>query len=266
MTNDIVLLHIDGVIATVTLNRPAVRNAFDEAMIARLSALWDDLAGREDVRAVVLKGSGPSFCAGADLGWMKRAASYTEEQNRADALALARMLRGLYTLPQLTVACVYGAALGGGLGLVACCDVAVAESEAVFGLSEVRLGLIPATIAPYVLRAIGGRQARRFFQTGERFGGETAKAIGLIHECAARPEDVDYLVRRILLDAAKNGPVAMRAAKRLCDVCEGRPLDAALLAETADLIAAVRAEDEAQEGLAAFLEKRTPNWTNGDGL
>lgn len=257
---EIVLLDIEDGVASVTLNRPAVHNAFDEAMIARLAGLWDELAGREDVVAVVLRGQGKSFSAGADLNWMKRAATYSEEQNREDAQALAAMLHKLYSLPQLTIACVYGAAMGGGLGLVSCCDIVLADEKAVFVLSEVKLGLIPATIAPYVIRAIGERQARRFFQTGERFDGRKAYDIGLAHEVTPRPEEVQFMLDHILKDVRANGPQAMKSAKNLCLDLAGQALTSALIDDTAARIARTRTGDEAKEGLAAFLEKRKAAW------
>lgn len=260
MGDEVVLLEIRDAVAHVTLNRPDVHNAFDEEMIARLTALWGDLAGRDDVRAVVLSGKGKSFSAGADLNWMKRAAGYTETQNREDALKLADMLHSLYTLPQVTVACVYGAALGGGMGLVSCCDIVIAEKDSKFALSEVRLGLIPATIAPYVLRAIGERQARRFFQTGERFDGAKAHEVGLVHRLAERPEDVEYLLHATLKEIAANGPQAMRAAKKLCLDLAGQPLSDSLRGDTAKRIAAARAGVEAKEGLSAFFDKRPASW------
>lgn len=258
--DNIVLLETKGGVATVTLNRPEVHNAFDERMIERLAQIWDELAARADIEAVVLKGSGKSFSAGADMNWMKRAAGYSREENYADALKLARMLYKLYTLPQVTIACVFGAAMGGGMGLVSCCDVVIADKEAKFALSEVKLGLIPATIGPYVIRALGERQARRFFQTGERFNGETAYRINFVHELAERPEDVEYLLHRILQETAKNGPLAMKAAKQLCLDLAGRALDPELLADTASRIADIRAGEEAKEGLSAFLDKRKAAW------
>lgn len=263
MSEEIVLLDVKDGLATVTLNRPEVHNAFDEHMIARLSALWDELAGRADVRAVVLKGKGKSFSAGADLNWMKRAAEFSEAQNREDAMKLAQMLYKLYTLPQVTVACVFGAAMGGGMGLVSCCDVVIADREAKFALSEVKLGLIPATIGPYVIRAMGERQARRFFQTGERFDAETAYRINFVHELAHRPEDVEYLLHKVLQEVEKNGPQAMRAAKKLCLDLAGRDVTGEVLSDTANRIAKQRAGAEAKEGLAAFLEKRKASWVKG---
>ena len=260
---EIVLLDIKDGVATVTLNRPDKHNAFDEHMIARLSARWDELAKRDDVRVVVLAGKGKSFSAGADLNWMKRAAGFTPEQNKADALALAGMLRKLYMLPQVTVACVFGAAMGGGMGLVSCCDIVIADSEAKFALSEVKLGLIPATIGPYVIRAMGERQARRYFQTGERFDAATAYRINFVHELAERPEDVEYLLHKVLQEVEKNGPEAMKAAKQLCLDLAGKEITDVLLTDTATRIAKIRAGKEAREGLTAFLEKRKASWVKG---
>lgn len=255
-SDDIVILNVTDGVAHVTLNRPEVHNAFNAAMIARLADIWDELAARDDVSVVVLTGKGKSFSAGADLGWMKEAASYTEAQNKADALALAQMLYKLYTLPQLTIATVYGAAMGGGLGLVACCDIVIADIETKFALSEVKLGLIPATIAPYVIRAMGERAARRYFQTGERFDGQKALEIGLVHRVAERPDEVDYLLNRELHEIAKNGPQAMKEAKKLCLDVAGRLITPDLLEDTAERISQIRTMPEAQERLAAFLEKR----------
>lgn len=264
MTQESVLLEIKDSIAYVVLNRPDVHNAFDEHVIARLAALWDDLAQNDNVVAVVLSGRGKSFSAGADLNWMKKAAGYSESQNKDDALKLAHMLHKLYALPKVTIAIVQGAAMGGGMGLVSCCDIVIAESDAVFALSEVKLGLIPATIAPYVLRAIGERQARRYFQTGERFDGKKAHEIGLVHRLAERPEDVEYLLHTVLKDIAVNGPRAMAAAKRLCLDYAGHPVTADIVNDSAARIAGIRAGDEAKEGLAAFLEKRKPRWRHGE--
>ncbi|PJB72199.1 MAG: gamma-carboxygeranoyl-CoA hydratase [Alphaproteobacteria bacterium CG_4_9_14_3_um_filter_47_13] len=261
MTEDIILLTFEEQgVARVRLNRPDVHNAFDEHMIARLAEIWDELAVRDDVIAVVIEGKGKSFSAGADLNWMKRAADYTLEQNEADARALATMLHKFYTLPKLTVALVFGAAMGGGLGLVSCADIVIADENAKFALSEVRIGLIPATISPYVIRAMGARHAKRYFQTGERIDARKAYEIGLVHEIAHRPEDVEYMLHRLLLDLRANGPVAMGQAKALfCDVVAA-PLDQTLLDKTSARIAAIRATPEAREGLSAFLEKRKAEW------
>jgi methylglutaconyl-CoA hydratase len=247
-------------IATVTLNRPDARNAFDEQMIAELDAAFADLGAQAGVKAVVLRGAGKSFSAGADLNWMQRAAGYSEAQNRADADKLAAMLNRLYTLPKLTIACVQGAAMGGGLGLVACCDVVLSEFDVVYALSEVKLGLIPATIAPYVLRAMGERHFRRFAQSGERFDGRKAYDIGLAHEIAERPDEIEFLLHTLLEQVKANGPAAMAASKKLALDLTFRPVDAPLMADTAQRIAQTRAGAEAKEGLSAFLEKRKPVW------
>lgn len=251
----VILGIVDGV-AHVTLNKPEVHNAFDSAMIARLSEIWDELAVHDDVYAVVLTGKGKSFSAGADLNWMKQAASFTKEQNKEDAMELATMLHKLYSLPQTTIATVYGAAMGGGMGLVSCCDVVITDIAAKYALSEVKLGLIPATIAPYVIRAIGERQAKRLFQTGERFDGRRAYEIGLAHELAERPEDVEYLLHHVLKELSANGLQAMQAAKKLCLDVAGKDITPALLDDTATRIADIRTGDEAQERLAAFLTRK----------
>lgn len=252
---DPVLLQIENDIATVTLNRPELHNAFDDVMIERLASVFGSLEKRMDIRAIVLRGEGKSFSAGADLNWMKRAAQYSEAENRSDALALAWMLHTLANLPQTTIACVQGAAMGGGLGLASCCDIVIAAPDSVFALSEVKLGLIPATIGPYVIRAIGERQARRFFQTGERFSAQKAYEIGLVHELADT-ENIDDILLRILHELGKNGALAMRAAKCLCFDLAGAEISETLIHETASRIAAIRTSDEAQERLKAFLWKR----------
>lgn len=246
-----VLLKFENDIATITLNRPEVHNAFNAAMIARLTAVCDEIAARDDIRAVILRGEGKSFSAGADLNWMKESVEFSKEENRNDALALAGMLNRLNTLPQLTIALVHGAAFGGGFGLVSCCDVVLAGEKALFSLSEVKLGLIPATIGPYVIQAIGPRQARRFFQTGERFGAQKALEIGLVHEVG----DIEVLLAGLLDDIAKNGSYAMRAAKKLCFDLSGAYISEAVRENTAERIAAIRTGEEAQERLKKFLEK-----------
>jgi methylglutaconyl-CoA hydratase len=263
MSEQTLKIEMEPGVATVVLNRPDARNAFDEQMIADLDAAFADLGTRADVKAVVLRGAGKSFSAGADLNWMQRAAGYSEAQNKADAETLAAMLNRLYTLPKLTVACVQGAAMGGGLGLVACCDVVLAEFDAIFSLSEVKLGLIPATIAPYVLRAMGERHFRRFAQTGERFDGRKAYDIGLAHEIAERPDEIEFLLHTLLEQVKGNGPAAMAASKRLALDLTFRPIDAALMTDTAQRIAQTRAGAEAKEGLAAFMEKRKAAWVKG---
>lgn len=260
MNNDIVLMEVTHGVATITLNRPDTHNAFDEHVIASLSGKLDALHIQDDVYAVVLRGAGKSFSAGADLNWMKRAAGFTEQQNKSDALALAGMLHKLYTIPKTTIACVQGAAFGGGLGLVSCCDIVIAEQGAKFSLSEVKLGLIPATIAPYVLRAIGERQCCRYFQTAERFDAATAKSIGLVHELVDDHAAMEAELQSLLGILSGNGPRAMAAAKKLCLDLADQKLTTALMDDTATRIAQTRAGTEAKEGLNAFLEKRQANW------
>lgn len=260
MGKDIVLLEIKDGVAWVTLNKPDAHNAFDDQVIARLSHIWDELSGNDEVIAVVLQGKGKSFSAGADLNWMKRAASYTEQQNQIDAYELASMLQKLYSLPKVTIACVQGAAFGGGLGLVSCCDIVLADESAKFALSEVKLGLIPATIAPYVLRAIGERQARRYSQTGERFDGNRAYEIGLVHELCKDQKAMDAKREELIKGLKANGPQAMAASKQLCLDLAGEPITEEVLEGTASRIARTRAGDEAKEGLSAFLEKRKAKW------
>lgn len=249
----------DG-IALMTLNRPDKRNAFNSKMIAELHAAFDALGQDRSVRFVMVRGAGKSFSAGADLDWMKAAASYTQEENEADARALAEMLRALYEMPQPTLALVHGAAMGGGAGLVAACDLGVAMKETKFKFSEVRLGLTPATISPFVIEAIGARWAKALFVTGEGFDAQYAEKMGLIQYTVTSEEDMqmmaDYL-RDLVLAAA---PEAVADAKRLVHDVAGQPIDTALGEETARRIAARRASNEGREGLSAFLEKRKPDW------
>jgi len=260
MTGDIVLMDVNEGVATVTLNRPDTHNAFDEHVIAALSGKLGVLRLESDVHAVVLRGAGKSFSAGADLNWMKRAAGFTEAQNKADALALADMLNKLYTLPLVTIACVQGAAMGGGIGLASCCDIVIADKDAIFALSEVKLGLIPATISPYVLRAMGERHARRYFQTGERFNGQRAYDIGFVHEVTGSPADMEACLQTLLKTIAANGPHAMKDSKKLCLDQSGMPITPELIDDTATRIARTRGGREAKEGLSAFLEKRKAEW------
>lgn len=250
--------HADGS-ARITLNRPEIHNAFDDRLIAELTAALAALARDDAVRIVVLTGNGKSFSAGADLNWMRRTSTYGEAENLADARALAKLMATLNELPKPTLARVNGAALGGGTGLVACCDIVVASAQATFGTTEVRLGLIPAVIGPYVVAAIGVRQARRLMLTGERIGAAEAARIGLVHEVVA-PDELDAAITRILDHLLKGGPRALAAAKRLVHDLAGRPIDADLIDDTARRIAALRATAEACEGLAAFLDKRQADW------
>lgn len=253
------IVAVENGLARVTLNRPAVHNALDDVLIADLLASLEKLAADRAVRLVMLTGQGASFCAGGDLAWMRRTADYTHEQNLADAMMLARLLYTLNTMPQPTVALVNGPAYGGGVGLVACCDIAVAADTAKFSLSEVRLGLIPATISPYVVRKIGESNARRYFLTAEVFEAADAQRIGLVHEVVA-VADIDkgaqYFVKRL----REGGPAAQTAAKQLIARVAGAAVDAALMEDTARRIADARASAEGKEGTEAFLAKRVPSW------
>jgi methylglutaconyl-CoA hydratase len=245
--------------AWITLNRPEVHNAFDDRLIAELTAALSVLAADDAVRAVVLTGSGRSFSAGADLNWMRRTSTYGEAENLADARALAGLMVTLHELSKPTIARVNGAALGGGAGLVACCDIAVASADARFATTEVRLGLIPAVIGPYVVAAIGIRQARRLMLTGERIAAAEAARIGLVHDVVPA-ERLDGAVAALLDDLFKGGPGALAAVKHLLRDLAGRPIGADLVDDTARRIAALRATAEAREGVAAFLAKRHPGW------
>jgi methylglutaconyl-CoA hydratase len=246
-------------IATLWLDRPERHNAFDDALIGDLIGAIDELGKDQAVRVVMLAGKGKSFSAGADLGWMRRMAGASEAENEADAAVLAELMHRLNSLAKPTIALVQGAALGGGVGLVAACDVAVAAADAVFSLSEVRLGLIPSVISPYVIAAIGPRAARRYFLTAERFDAATAERLGLVHGVVP----ADQLLtegRKLAVLLSQNPPIAMAEAKRLIADVAGRPVDAGLRAETARRIAKLRAGAEAREGVSAFLEKRKPRW------
>lgn len=247
-------------VAFVTLNRPEKKNAFDSELIVELTEAFDTLHGADHVRVVFLRGAGGVFSAGADLNWMAQSANWLEDDNYEDALRLARMLKKLSDLPQLTVALVEGAAFGGGAGLVAACDAAVAVSDAVFAFSEVRLGLTPATISPYVVRAIGPRAAKMLFATGRRFQADEARRLGLVQEVVASAADLGAAIDQFAEDAAASAPEAVRLAKNLVDEVQGRDIDAAVLEHTARAIAHRRASAEGREGVKAFLERRRPSW------
>ncbi|CAB3674331.1 enoyl-CoA hydratase/isomerase family protein [Trinickia soli] len=248
-----------GHVATVTLNRPDVRNAFNETTIAELTDAFRQLDTREDVRAIVLAANGPAFCAGADLNWMKKMAGFSDEENRVDARRLADMLSAIYRVSKPVVARVSGDAYAGGVGLVAASDIVVAVDTARFCLSEARLGLIAATIAPYVIRALGERASRRYFTTAEPFDCATALRLGLVHEVVAA-DALDSTIARIASALCVNGPQAVRESKRLVQDVAGRALDEALIDDTARRIARIRASGEGREGVASFLEKRAPSW------
>ena len=259
--SDALLLERSGKVLTLRLNRPDVRNAFDAALIARLTEALQQIGADPKVKVVVLAGAGAAFSAGADLQWMRSMASASEAENLADALALAQLMRTLDELPKPTVARVHGATFGGAVGLVACCDIAVASTDARFGLSESRLGLLPAVISPYVIAAIGARQARRWFATAEIFDAGMAQSLGLLHQLVAA-DQLDIAVQRqirLLLSAAPQAASSAKALVRsMLPYCERDAIDAA----NAALIARLRVSPEGQEGLSAFLDKRPPAWAS----
>jgi len=248
-------------VATIWMNRPQVLNAFNEQLIADLAAACAELAADATVRIVVLAGRGKHFSAGADLNWMQRAAQFTAEENIEDARRFAAMLRTLAEMNKPTIARVQGAALGGGTGLTAACDMAIAADDAVFATSEVKFGIIPSAISPYVLRAIGPRHALRYFQSGERIPAAQALAIGLVNEVVPGGE-LDARIAQLAEALIVGGPLAQQAAKELIRAVSGRPIDAAISEETAQRIARQRATAEARDGIAAFLDKRQPAWLN----
>ncbi|NOT00591.1 MAG: enoyl-CoA hydratase/isomerase family protein [Phycisphaerales bacterium] len=250
-------------VARFTIRRPDLHNAFDEALIAEITAAFCRLGGEQDVRAIVLASEGKSFSAGADVHWMKRMVDYSFDENVADAQTLADMLEAIRSCPKPVIARVHGAALGGGVGLVAACDMAVALSSAVFCLSEVRLGIVPAVISPFVLERIGVGHARRYALTAERFDAAEAKRIGLISEVVDTVEQLDQWIALVCGEIKKNGPEAMAVCKRILrDVPDADWKSAREL--TTRTIAERRVSAEGQEGLKAFLEKRSPNWAAGD--
>ena len=246
-------------VVTITLNRPDKHNAFNEDFIAELSNVLDDIRRDQDCKLMILRSNGKNFSAGADLDWMKRMAGYTREENVRDANALAELLHKLNFIPVPTIARVQGAAMGGGCGLVACCDIALAADNALFAFSEVKLGLIPATISPYVIRAIGEKQARRYFQTAERFGAVQARELGLVSEVMDESE-LDEALEKTADLILSNSSEAVRAAKQLVFDVAGTPITPELLQQTSESIADIRASEEGKEGLSAFLEKRKPAW------
>ena len=248
-----------GPVATLWMNRPQVFNAFNETLIAELDAACQQLDADPSVRVVVLGGRGKHFSAGADLNWMRRAAEGSEADNLADARRFARMLRTLAGLAKPTIARIQGAALGGGTGLAAACDMAVASVDAVFSTSEVKFGIIPAVISPYVLRAIGPRHALRYFQSAERISAQQALAMGLVHEVTA-VDALDAGVAALVEPLLAGAPSAQKAAKELIEAIQGRPIDEQTLEETAQRIARQRATAEGRDGVAAFLDKRLPAW------
>jgi len=259
MTQEILQTELAAGVATLRMNRPDVHNAFDDVLIAALTAELRRLDRLPAVRVVVLAANGKSFSAGADLNWMRRMAKYSHEENLGDAMALAGLMRTLDGMNKPTIAKVQGPAFGGGVGLVACCDIAIASTQSSFSLSEVRLGLIPSVISPYVIAAIGERAARRYFMTAERFDALEARRIGLVHEVVAGAE-LDQMVASMAGHLLKGGPRALASAKELIADMGRRPMDDKLAMETARRIAAIRVDSEGQEGIAAFVEKRIPDW------
>ncbi|MBS0318079.1 MAG: enoyl-CoA hydratase/isomerase family protein [Proteobacteria bacterium] len=259
MSSSTIRIEVLGHVATVVLARPEVRNAFNDEVIAELSQAFVQLGDRQDIRAIVLAAEGPAFCAGADLNWMRRMADYTREENLRDAEKLASMLRAIYECPKPTVARVQGDVYAGGVGLVAACDIAISADTVHYCLSEVRIGLIPATISPYVIRAMGPRAAHRYFLTAERFDAAEALRIGLVHEVVA-PELLDARVDTVLKALTGASPNAVRQCKRLLQDVAGREIDESLIAATVQGIADIRASDEGREGVQAFLAKRKLAW------
>jgi methylglutaconyl-CoA hydratase len=259
MSECAVEIEYSGAVAWIWMNRPEVHNAFDENLIESLGNAFVDLDAKDAVRVLVLSGRGRSFSAGADAEWMKRQANAPIEENTADARKLANLFRTIAESPKPTVARVHGAAIGGGLGLVAACDIAIASSAARFATSEVRLGLIPATIAPYVVRAVGERQARALFQTGERIDATTALRIGLVH-AVSEHEVLEDRVQATIDDLLLGAPQAQRSAKGLISAVANQPITAELIEDTAMRIAVCRSQPEAAEGLRAFLAKRPASW------
>ena len=260
MNQQTIQMERHGAAAWVWLNRPEVHNALNEELIAELTQAFGALGADADVRAIVLSGRGKSFCAGADAESMRRQGALSPHENLENARALAELFRAIAFCPRPTIARVNGAAIGGGLGLACVCDIAVASNHARFAASEVRLGLIPATIGPYVVRAIGERWARRLFLTAERITAPQAERIGLVHE-AVEPEALDTRIEAIVRDLMAGAPGAQSAARDLVDAIAGRPITQESIEDTAVRIARIRAGEEAVEGLSAFLEKRPPAWT-----
>ena len=258
-SNDLLYNVDERGVAFITLNRAEKHNAFDDTMIAGLTTLFKQAGSDSKVRVVVLQANGKSFSAGADLNWMKRMAEYSYEENHRDAMALATMLQTLYTLPKPTIARVQGAAFGGAVGLIACCDMAVGSKLSKFCLSEVKIGLIPATISPYVIEALGVRICKRYFQTAEVFSSRRARRLGLLSESVTEDE-LDGTINDIVNALLKNGPLAVAGVKSLISDVAHKPVDEALMQQTSQRIAEIRVSEEGQEGLHAFLEKRPAKW------
>ena len=261
MTEQKVLLQTcERGIATVTLNNPEKHNAFDDKIIGELTAAFEQVSNNKDVRLMILAANGKNFCAGADMAWMKRMASYSYDENLNDSKALAKMFKDLNFLCVPTIARVQGVAFGGAVGLVSCCDMAVATPDAGFSLSEVKIGLMPAVISPYVVGAIGQRAARRYFITAERFDAQTALELGLVSKVVEK-EQLDHEIDKLAETLLANSPAAIVSAKRLVFDVAGRKIDDELIDFTCERIAEIRVSAQGQEGLTAFLEKRKPTWS-----
>ncbi len=252
-------IHVTGAVASVTLNRPDVRNAFNDEVVLEVTAAFKDLGARADVRCIVLAANGTAFCAGADLRWMRSMADYTREQNLEDAGRLAEMMRTVYECPKPTIARIQGDVYAGGTGLVAACDIAVSVDTAHYCLSEVKLGLLPSTISPYVIRAMGARAAQRYFLTAERFSAAEALRIGFVHEVVTA-DALDAKVAELAQALVKAGPAAVKACKKLVQDVAGHDITPELVAMTVASIADVRVSPEGREGLQSFVNKRKPNW------
>ena len=252
-------IRLSNHVGSITMNRPDVRNAFNDEVIAEITQAFAELGAREDVRCIVLAAEGPAFCAGADLNWMRRMADYSREENLADAAKLAEMLRVIYECPKPTVARIQGDAIAGGMGLVAACDMAVSVDTACFCLSEVKLGLIPATISPYVIRAMGARAAHRYFLTAERFTAQEALRLGFVHE-VVQPNQLDAKLNEITQALVKNSPNAVKVCKKLVQDVAFAEMGQPLIEKTVEGIADIRSSAEGREGVSAFLGKRKPSW------
>ncbi|MGM8885424.1 enoyl-CoA hydratase/isomerase family protein [Psychrobacter sp. 1U2] len=253
------LVTIENYVATVTLNRPEIRNAFNDETISELTAVFETLGRSDAVRVVVLAAAGKAFCAGADLNWMRAMADYNYEENLADADKLAQMLKTIYDCPKPTIAAIQGDVYAGGMGLVAVCDIAIAVKNANFCLSEVRLGLAPATISPYVIKALGARASQRYFLTAEVFNAKKARQLGFIHERISE-ESLDDTVATLCAKIVNNSPDAVKTCKRLLHNIAGESIDDELIADTVKEIADIRASEQGKEGVQAFLQKRKPDW------
>ena len=255
-----IIVEVDDSVGILTLNKPERHNALDEQLVTEMTTGLLALEADSRVRSIVLSSTGKSFCAGADLNWMKRAASYTSQENLRDARNFARLMTTLHELPKPTVARVQGPAYGGGVGLIAACDIAVASYDALFALTEVKLGILPAVVTPYVLAAIGERYCRRYMLSAERFSAAEAYRIGLVHEIVPGEEQLDEAIGEIVDSLLKNGPYAQAECKALIRDITGQPIDDSTVEETAQRITRVRSSPEGKEGLDAFLENRNPNW------